>query len=149
MHFSFTSLLLHSTSVQRLMYFTVATLELHSSFTATSKHLYFTFSSLSFSTIIRVLTITSLALQNNFTRTFYHSNFTATLHCCFSQLHNNFSCTSLLLHKPSQQLHLHFCTASLHTLHLYFTVATLNFTTILHRLHFFFTVVSLKFTTTL
>jgi len=49
---------------------------------------------------------------------------------CCTQLHNNLTSTSLLLHYSSQQLHLHFCTASPHTLHLHFTVATLNFTSL-------------------
>jgi len=67
MHFSCSSLLLHSASQQIHKYFTYASLALHNNFTFTA----------------------SSKLQ---------SKFTATLHCCLYQLHNNYTCTSLLLH---------------------------------------------------
>jgi len=71
MHYSCTSLMLHLTSQQLHMYFTVAALELHSSFTAISMH--FSCTSLLIHSASQQLhkyfTNASLVLHNNFTHT--------------------------------------------------------------------------------
>jgi len=64
---------------------------------------------------------------------------TLVLQCCCTQLYNNFTSNSQLIYSNSQQLTMFFTTTSLalkssftaasHALHLYFTVASLSFTT--------------------
>jgi len=99
----------------------------------------------------KYLIITSLALQNNFTFTAsskLHSKFTATLHsiaclnfttttlvlhCCFTNLYNNFTCTSLFsleLYFYFTELHINFTCISL-LLYMRFIVAYY-----LHHMHF-------------
>ena len=119
MHFTCGLLLLHSTSYQLHMYFTTALHALHSSLLATSHalHLYFTFAS---HQRHNNFACTSLLLHLNFTTASQpnHMQVTAT-----SQHQMYFTCTSMLLHSFSQQLH-HYFTAALHTLHSNFTASS-------------------------
>jgi len=131
MHFTCGLLLLHSTSYQLHMYFTTALHALHSSLLATSHalHLYFTFASHQrHNNFACTLNFTAASQPN-------HMQVTAT-----SQHQMYFTCTSMLLHSFSQQLH-HYFTAALHTLHSNFTAAS-------HVLYLYFTVAYLNFTTT-
>ena len=139
-HFTFISLLLllHFTTTSYVSNITCISLVLHCchiSFTTPSHVLHYCF------------TWTPLALHSIFTALSH-----AFLHSTSQQLHFYFSNASLNFTWKSQHFHMYFTTASLainsvltvtsHALLLYFTVASLYFTTTSHVLHYCFTATS-------